>query len=135
MYLRHSRRQKKEFLPLCSPPVNKGVSVVECLCILLTLCIYLPCILRGTCTHSFLMWSFSCLTDRHEDCVVDSGSSARATQPFPFVSTTTRCLSLSRWQLCWPQHPAFIMENPKCSDEWQTWGNCMSSATDRHSSD
>ena len=29
-------------------------------------------------------------------CMVDSGSSARATQPFPFVSTTTRCLSLSR---------------------------------------
>ena len=28
--------------------------------------------------------------------MVDSGSSARATQPFPFVSTTTRCLSLSR---------------------------------------
>ena len=28
--------------------------------------------------------------------MVDSGSSARATQPFPFLSTTTRCLSLSR---------------------------------------
>ena len=28
--------------------------------------------------------------------MVDSGSSARATQPFPFVNTTTRCLSLSR---------------------------------------
>ena len=51
--------------------------------------------LKGTCTHSFLMLSFSCLTFRHEACVVDSGSSARATQLFPFVSTTTRCLSLS----------------------------------------
>ena len=29
-------------------------------------------------------------------CMVDSGSSARATQPFPFVSTTTRCFSLSQ---------------------------------------
>ena len=28
--------------------------------------------------------------------MVDSGSSARATQPFPFVNTTTRCLSLCR---------------------------------------
>ena len=30
------------------------------------------------------------------ECMVDSGSSARATQLFSFVSTTTRCLSLSR---------------------------------------
>ena len=33
------------------------------------------------------------------------------------------------------EHPASIMEDPKCGDEWQAWGNCMSSATDRHSSD
>ena len=39
------------------------------------------------------------------------------------------------WQLCWPEHSASIVEDPKCSDEWQTRGNCLSSATDRHSTD
>ena len=39
------------------------------------------------------------LDSRHENCMVDSGSSARATQPFP-SKHTTRCLSLSRCAIC-----------------------------------
>ena len=46
-------------------------------------------------------------------CMVDSGSSARATQPFPFVSTTTRCLSLSRSVCCnRGRKPAFSNDAP-----------------------
>ena len=43
-----------------------------------------------------LMCCVAFLSYRHESCVFGSGSSARATQPFPSVNTTTRCLSLSR---------------------------------------
>ena len=40
---------------------------------------------------------------------------------------------LFSWQLCWPEYSAAIVEDPECSDEWQAWGNCLSAATDSHS--
>ena len=41
----------------------------------------------------------------------------------------------SAGSFCWPEHPASIVEDPKCGDEWEARGNCLSSATYRHSSD
>ena len=51
--------------------------------------VYMRLLISWICRVAFLSY-------RHESCVLGYGSSARATQPFPCVNTTTRCLSLSR---------------------------------------